>query len=153
MGGLSSKELLRAYHDQHSVEQNFGFLKDPVIVNALFLKTPRRIEALGLILVWALMIWRLMERTMRVSLKESYAKVVGWNNRQTSRPTSYMMTTKFVPVIVIRTSERRFLAEPLDPVQERYLNLLGLSEAIFTNQSVSVRPDGSSQTQPQRGTG
>ena len=106
VGGLSSKELLRAYQDQHSVEQNFGFLKDPVFVNALFLKTPRRIEALGLILVLALMVWRLMERTMRISLKESDSKVVGWNNRKTSRPTSFMMTTKFLSVIVIRTAER-----------------------------------------------
>jgi len=152
-GGLNSKELLRAYHDQHSVEQNFGFLKDPVIVNALFLKSPRRIEALGLILVLALMIWRLMERTMRVSLKESNAKVVGWNNRQTSRPTSFMMTTKFVSVIVIRTAERRFLAEPLDPIQERYLQILGLSEAIFTNPAVSVRPQEASKMQRRRGTG
>jgi transposase len=152
-GGLSSKELLSAYHDQHSVEQNFGFLKDPVIVNALFLKSPRRIEALGLILVLALMIWRLMERTMRVSLKESNAKVVGWNNRQTSRPTSFMMTTKFVSVIVIRTDERRFLAEPLDPVQERYLQILGLSEAVFTDPSVSVRPGRESRMHTPRDTG
>lgn len=152
-GGLSSRELLRAYQDQHSVERNFGFLKDPVIVNALFLKSPRRIEALGLILVLALMIWRLMERTMRVSLKESDSKVVGWNNRQTSRPTSFMMTTKFVSVIVIRTAERRFLAEPLDPIQQSYLQILGLSEAVFTNASVSVRPDGESQMQLRRGTG
>jgi transposase len=152
-GGLGSKELLRAYHDQHSVEQNFGFLKDPVIVNALFLKSPRRIEALGLILVLALMVWRLMERTMRVSLKESNSKVVGWNNRQTSRPTSFMMTTKFVSVIVMRTAERRFLAEPLDPVQERYLHILGLSEAVFTNPSLSARPDGAASMQPPRGAG
>lgn len=152
-GGLSSKELLRAYHDQHSVEQNFGFLKDLVIVNALFLKSPRRIEALGLILVLALMIWRLMERTMRVSLKASESKVVGWNNRQTSRPTSFMMTTKFVSVIVIRTDERRFLAEPLDPIQERYLQILGLSEAVFTNPSVSVRSEGEIRLQQPRGTG
>jgi len=152
-GGLSSKELLRAYHDQHSVEQNFGFLKDPVIVNALFLKSPRRIEALGLILVLALMIWRLMERTMRVSLKESNAKVVGWNNRQTSRPTSFMMTTKFVSVIVIRTDERRFLAEPLDPIQERYLQILGLSAAVFTNPAASVMPDGGGRMQRPRGFG
>jgi transposase len=81
MGGLGSQELLKAYQDQHSVEQNFGFLKDPVIVNALFLKSPRRIAALGLILVLALMIWRLMKRTMRVSLKETESKVEGWNNR------------------------------------------------------------------------
>jgi transposase len=152
-GGLTSKELVRAYQDQYSVEQNFGFLKDPVIVNALFLKSPRRIESLGLILVLALMIWRLMERTMRVSLKESNAKVVGWNNRQTTRPTSFMMTTKFVSVIVIRTDERRFLAEPLDPVQERYLQILGLSAAVFTNPSVKAMPDGEGKTQRPRGTG
>jgi transposase len=152
-GGLGSKELLRAYQDQHSVEQNFGFLKDPVIVNALFLKSPRRIEALGLILVLALMIWRLMERTMRVSLKETNAKVVGWNNRQTSRPTSFMLTTKFVSVIVIRTDERRFLAEPLDPIQERYLQLLGLSAAVFTDPSLRAIPDGRGQIQRARGTG
>ena len=152
-GGLSSKDLLRAYQDQHAVEQNFGFLKDPVIVNALFLKSPRRIEALGLILVLALMVWRLMERTMRVSLKESATKVVGWNNRQTSRPTSFMMTTKFVSVIVIRTEKRRFLAEPLDPVQERYLNILGLSEAVFTNPAIGVMLQETSRMRQRRGTG
>lgn len=152
-GGPGSKELLRAYHDQHSVEQNFGFLKDPVFVNALFLKSPRRIEAMGLILVLALMVWRLMERTMRVSLKENDSKVKGWNNRETSRPTSFMMTTWFVSVIVIRTPNGRFLAEPLDPVQERYLSILGLSEAVFTNPAVRVMLRQTSSTQQRRGTG
>lgn len=132
-GGISSKELLRIYHEQHSVEQNFGFLKDPVFVNALFLKTPRRIEALGLVLVLALMVWRLMERTMRMSLKQDDSKVDGWNKRKTSRPTSFMMTTKFPSVIVIRNHEERFLAEPLDPIQEQYLRILGLSAAAFTD--------------------
>jgi transposase len=153
LGGMSSKELLRAYQDQHSVEQNFGFLKDPVFVNALFLKTPRRIEALGLILVLALMVWRLMERTMRISLKQDESKVVGWNNRKTSRPTSFMMTTRFPSVIVIRSAERRFLAEPLDPIQMRYLQILGLSEAVFSNPSVIVNPRGGRQMQPQRDCG
>jgi len=152
-GGLSSKELLRAYQDQHSVERNFGFLKDPVIVNALFLKSPRRIEALGLILVLALMVWRLMERTMRISLKETTSTVVGWDKRQTSRPTSFMMTTKFASVIVIRTAERRFLAEPLDPVQERYLEILGLSAAVFTDPAASVAPQGETGLQTEKDSG
>lgn len=132
-GGLSSKELLMAYKDQHSIERNFGFLKDPVFVNALFLKTPRRIEALGLILVLALMIWRLMERTMRISLKDTGVKINGWDNRQTSRPTSFMMTTKFPSVIVIQGETGRFLARPLDEIQERYLEILGLSATVFTD--------------------
>jgi transposase len=140
MGGLSSKDLLRSYQDQHSVEQNFGFLKDPVFVNALFLKSPRRIEALGLILVLALMIWRLMERTMRITLKQTDSKVIGWNNRRTSRPTSFMMTTNFSSMIVMRAGERRFLAEPLDPIQEQYLEILGLPAEVFTDPTTVCLP-------------
>src|SRR5262249_2631012 len=53
--GHSAREVLRAYKEQHGVEQNFAFLKDPVIVNSLFLKKPARIEALGLVLWLALL--------------------------------------------------------------------------------------------------
>ena len=109
-GGMSSLELLRLYKDQHSIEQNFGFLKDPLIVNALFLKSPKRIEALGLILVLALMVWRLMERTMRMSLRESGSKVTGWDKKPTSRPTSFMMTTKFLSIIILRLGGRRLMS-------------------------------------------
>jgi transposase len=45
----SAGEVLRAYKEQHGVEQNVAFLKDPVMVNSLFLKKPERIEALGLV--------------------------------------------------------------------------------------------------------
>ncbi len=64
---VSSVKLLSIYKDQGYVERNFGFLKDPLIVNSLFLKSPARIEAPGLILVLPLMVWRLMQRTMRLS--------------------------------------------------------------------------------------
>ena len=58
----SAREILTVYKEQHGTEQNYGFLKDPVIVNSLFLKKPERIEALGLVLLLALLLWRLMER-------------------------------------------------------------------------------------------
>ena len=44
----SARDILTVYKEQHGTEQNYGFLKDPVIVNSLFLKKPERIEALGL---------------------------------------------------------------------------------------------------------
>jgi transposase len=75
-GSISARELLSIYKDQHSVERNFGFLKDPVFVNALFLKSPRRIEALGLVLILGLMIWRLMERTMRLNLAATKSTII-----------------------------------------------------------------------------
>jgi transposase len=86
---VDSKELLTIYKDQDTVERNFGFLKDHAIVNALFLKTPARLEALGLILIISLMVWRLMEGTMRVSLKGSDAKLpAGRSGRPPGPPRS-----------------------------------------------------------------
>src|SRR5215831_15835592 len=61
----SAREILTVYKEQHGTEQNYGFLKDPVIANSLFLKKPERIEALGLVLLLSLLVWRLMERAMR----------------------------------------------------------------------------------------
>jgi transposase len=124
---ISARELLTIYKDQHTVENNFAFLKDPVFVNALFLKSPRRIEALGLVLILALMVWRLMERTMRLNLAATKSKVTGWEKRQTSRPTSLMMTTKFIGVSIIVSSMGRRLARPLEDIQIKYLKLLELT--------------------------
>jgi transposase len=131
-GATDAKKALTIYKDQHMVERNFAFLKDPVFVNALFLKSPKHIEALGLILVLALMIWRLMERTMRVNLAENKSKITGWVKRETSRPTSFMMTTKFSGIFVITERKSRRLAKPLSFLQLRYLQILGLTPDIFT---------------------
>jgi transposase len=130
-GAVDAKQLLTIYKDQHMVERNFGFLKDPVFVNALFLKSPKRIEALGLILVLALMIWRLMERTMRANLAAGQLKITGWVKRETSRPTSFMMTTKFIGIFVLTEEKIRRLAKPLNSVQLGYLHILDLSPDIF----------------------
>ena len=126
-----SRQLLFTYKDQGYVERNFGFLKDDAIVNSLFLKSPERIEALGLILVLSLLVWRLMERTMRLSLKQTSSTIMGWDKRQTSRPTSFMMTTYFPSVLVLQTPKGRMLGRPLNPIQLNYLAILQLSLAIF----------------------
>jgi len=128
---IPAAKLLAIYKEQHLVEQNFGFLKDPVFVNALFLKSPKRIEALGLVLVLALLIWRLMERTMRMHLEQTESTVTGWENRQTSRPTSFMMTTKFKGIFVLTTARERSLAQPLTSIQMAYLAILEIDQEVF----------------------
>jgi transposase len=132
-GAVDEKQLLTIYKDQHMVERNFAFLKDPVFVNALFLKSPKHIEALGLILVLALMIWRLMERTMRATLAAGKSKITGWVKRETSRPTSFMMTTKFMGIFVLTEGKVRRLAKPLNSTQLAYLQILDLNPEIFLN--------------------
>ena len=62
----TSLELLQLYKEQDGIEKNFSFLKDPAIVNAIFLKKPERVETLGLILLLSLLLWRLVERDLRL---------------------------------------------------------------------------------------
>ena len=126
------KMILKAYKDQNGIEHNFGFLKDPVLVNAIFLKKPERIEALGLILVISLLLWRLIELTMRQHLEQHQSKLPGWNKRPTERPTTFMMTTKFESVQVIMVRGQRLLGRRLSELQELYLAALGLTRLVFT---------------------
>src|SRR5262252_1322912 len=128
----SARDLLTVYKDQHGTEQNYGFLKDPVIVNSLFLKKPERIEALGLILLLALLLWRLMERTMRQHVDTTRTLLPGWDKKTTARPTAFMMITKFAGVIVLKCGHDRQLARPLSVVQQHYLTALDVPATCFT---------------------
>jgi hypothetical protein len=119
--------------EQHGTEQNSGFRKDPVMVNRLFLKKPERLEALGLVLLLAWLIWRLMERTMRTSVATTPTPLPGWDKKATERPTSFMMVTKFAGVIVLKLSDHRQLARPLSVVQQQYLTALDVPAACCTD--------------------
>jgi transposase len=128
----SARDILTVYKDQHGTEQNYGFLKDPVIVNSLFLKKPERIEALGLILLLALLIWRVMERAMRTYVDTTSTPLPGWDKQATERPTSFMMVTKFAGVMVLKLGHDRQLARPLSVVQQHYLAALDVPATCFT---------------------
>jgi transposase len=127
----SARDILTVYKDQHGTEQNYGFLKDPVIVNSLFLKKPERIEALGLILLLALLLWRLMERTMRAYVDTTSTPLPGWDKKATARPTAFMMVTKFAGVLVLKCGHDRQLARPLSVVQQQYLTALDVPATCF----------------------
>jgi transposase len=125
-------DVLRAYKEQHGIEQNYGFLKDPLIVNSLFLKKPERIEALGLVLLLALLLWRLVERALRVHVETTGQPLTGWDKKATQKPTAFMLMTKFAGVMVIKVGGQRQLAHPLSPVQQHYLVALRVPAAYFT---------------------
>ena len=132
----SGKDILTIYKEQDGIEKNFGFLKDPLIVNDVFLKKPHRIEAMGLVLIIALLLWRLMERSMRTKTREEKIPLRGWNNGKTGKPTSFMMVSKFSPVFVGIRDGQRFLFEDLNQVQLDYLRALGVHPDVFTRMNL-----------------
>lgn len=133
-------EILKTYKEQDGIERNFGFLKDPLVANDIFLKKPHRIEAMGLVFILALLLWRLMERSMRETVKKKNIVLQGWNNVRTVRPTAFMMVSKFSPVFVGVKDNRRTLFTPLDKFQLAYLDALDVSPSIFTK--INTMPDG-----------
>lgn len=128
----SAGDVLKAYKEQHGIEQNYSFLKDPVIVNSLFLQKPERIEALGMVLLLALLIWRLLERSMRAHVDTTGTTLTGWDRQETDRPTAFMMVTKFSAIIVLKGGQQRQLAQLLSQVQRQYLMARGVPAACFT---------------------
>jgi hypothetical protein len=125
-------EVLRADKEPHGVEQNFAFVKDPVMVHSLFLKRPERIEALGLVLLLALRLWRLVERALRVHVETTGSTLSGWDKKETQKPTGFMRMTKFAAVIVVKVGAYRQLAQPFSAVQQSYLSALGVPATSFT---------------------
>jgi hypothetical protein len=107
-------------------------LKDPLIVNSLFLKKPERIEALGLVLLLALLLGRLVERTPRVYVETTGKPLSGWDKKATQKPTAFMMMTKFAGVMVLKGEGQRQLVHPLSTVQQQYLLALRVPATYFT---------------------
>ena len=138
---LAIKDVLKTYKGQYGVESCFAFLKDPLITNDIFLKKPSRIDALGMVLVISLLVWRLMERSMRLYVEETGESMPGLNKQKTQRPTSYMLTVHMNSIMVVYSPNgaRLFLRQPKE-TQMIYLNALGLDETVFTNPKCRCRP-------------
>ena len=117
-------EILAGYKEQHGIERNFSFIKNPVILNSIFLHKPERIEVLSFIMLIALLIWNLMQHVMRRNIKSTNSVVEGLAGRKTKTPTTYAMTTKFRTLSVSSIYGTRMFAVPLRPVQEKYLEML-----------------------------
>ena len=95
-----------------------AFLKAPVMVNRLCLKKPERIEALGLVLLLALLLWRLVERTLRVHVETTGNPLMGWDKKPTQKPTAFMRMTTLAALMVRKVGGQRPLAPPLSAVQQ-----------------------------------
>lgn len=138
---LNAEEVLVTYKGQNGVERNFAFLKDPLIVNDLFLKKASRVDVLGMVIIISLLIWRLMERSMRMHIQNTGEDLPGLNKQRTKRPTSFMLSVmvRNIKVIVTKSTSRVFMKKP-DIVALSFLNALGLQDDVFSNPKATCRP-------------
>lgn len=139
-GSLDDAGILRTYKGQYGVESDFGFLKDPLVVNDLFLKTPSRIDALGMVLIIALMIWRLMERNMRAYVENTETTLLGWDNKKTVKPTAFMMSTVITNILVAAVKRKRILLGEIGSRQLAFMKALGVGPPAFLDPQYQCEP-------------
>ena len=67
---FSNQQMLSEYKEQQNVEGGFRFLKDPwFMVDSIFLKSAKRIEALMMVRTLCLMVYNIAQYKLRNALK------------------------------------------------------------------------------------
>lgn len=122
---LDMKGILAHYKSQQSVERGFRFLKSPeFLTSAIFLKNPKRIEALLMIMTCCLMVYAALEHKIRKSLKTVPAFFPSMKNKSTIKPTARWVFLKYSAIHLHHWhGETRVVG--LKPYQVDLLKLLG----------------------------
>jgi transposase len=84
----TDEQILEEYKEQQNVERGFRFLKDPwFMVDSIFLKLPKRIEALMMIMTLTLLVYNVGQYRLRQQLKASKTTLPNQLGKQVQNPT------------------------------------------------------------------
>jgi transposase len=94
-------EILQAYQEQHiTVEPGFRWIKNPAAISPVWLEKPERIAALAMLTVVGLLVYAVIQRQVRLYLREHDLQVPG-NKGLTNTPTAAVVFALFTPVMLV----------------------------------------------------
>lgn len=136
---LSDIDILKEYKGQTNVETNFKILKDPYFIDEIYLKTPSRIEALSYVLLLSLMVYTLIEREVRNSLKKEKVPLIIPGKVKSLTPTGQnileLLENVVVSIIIFDNgSMERVLGNKLNDNIQRLLKLAGFNQDIYSSE-------------------
>ena len=65
---ISDEAMIDQYRQQYHLEHGFAWLKSGAEINPMFIHTPQRIAGMGLLYCLGLIVWNLIQRTVRAHL-------------------------------------------------------------------------------------
>ena len=99
---FTADDALREYKEQQVTERGFRFLKDPLFfTSSVFLKSAKRIEALGLIMALCLLVYNLAQRQLRLALALSQNTIPNQLGKPTNSPTLRWVFQCFMAVHLV----------------------------------------------------
>jgi transposase len=123
------EQLLSDYKDQQGVERGFRFLKDPwFMVDSIFLKLPRRIEALMMVMTLCLMVYNIAQYRLRQTLKEKEETLPNQLGKPVQNPTVRWLfqCMEGISIVYLQSDKTtKALITGLTPLRKKIIRLFG----------------------------
>ena len=110
MGDYSDNDILKIYKGQQTVENSFRALKSPQLASVIYLKNPKRIKVLNMLLTFSLLLRALIQFRLREGLKDFKEKnpgkkiFAGWGCRPLESPTFKLFYEHSINCFYVRES-------------------------------------------------
>lgn len=123
---LSDEELIKTYKDQQKVERGCSELKDPMFMaSTLFLKSPKRIMALMMVMTLCLLVYAALEYRIRETLKAYNETFPNQKGSPVSNPTARWVFQYFSGIHILVIAQMQTLVLNLNEYHVALLRLLG----------------------------
>ena len=123
---LSDEQLIAAYKDQQKVERGFRFLKDPLFMaSTLFLKSPKRIMALMMVMTLCLLVYAALEYRIRGELQQHDATFPNQKGEAITAPSARWVFQYFSGIHVLAIIQKQVLVLNMNEHHTALLRLLG----------------------------
>ncbi len=131
---IDAGKLVETYKGQQKVERGFRFLKDPMfLASSVFLKSPKRIMALAMVMTVCLLVYAALEHRIRKRLAEEKQQFPTQTGKMTDRPTVRWVFQCFQNIAVLYIDNNKAAVLNLNSTQANLLKLLGHSfEQIYS---------------------
>jgi len=125
---LSDTQMLHEYKAQQAPERGFRFFKDPwFMVDSIFLKSAKRIEALMMVMTLCLLVYNVAQYKLRHSLEVNEDTLPNQLNKAVTNPTMRWIFQLMEGISIVRISSGLLQ----DPVQLVITNLTKLRKKII----------------------
>jgi len=123
---LSDDKLIETYKNQQKVERGFRFMKDPLFhASTLYLKSPKRIMALMMIMTLCLLVYSALEYRIHQALKKADQTFPNQAGKETEKPTARWVFQYFTGIHFLVIQEVTMTVLNLNKHHQRLLKLLG----------------------------
>lgn len=121
----STKDVITAYKNQQWVERGYGFLKgDTFFADSIFLKSPKRIEALMVVMTLALLIYSVAQRALRNHLAQHKKTLPNQLRKEVERPTMRWIFMMMQGIYEVKQKIDGKIMRVINGIEENHMRIL-----------------------------